>query len=242
MPNLNQAIWPLRLIFWGMLICVIDITYTETVRASGELIGGGRFDFVNDIVGCIMIAIGVNKLRKYLVSDRYSSWMSFVFWISVIDCFGAVHEHFLYPRSAPWQFVLSVYGLVELLAVLMFCECMRLWSESFHFPRSAKSWLWTWRLLAWIQVVPLGLIWLISVPFILSDQSVTTHDSHSPLAYLVLVAIYVPLIHGLVSLSRTIWDIQARDGASPDIASDTPEPYNPVDPSEFDPRRDSWPQ
>jgi hypothetical protein len=242
MPNLNEAIWPLRLIFWGTLICVIDISYTETLRASGKLIAGTRFDFVNDVVGCIMIAVGVNKLRKYPVSDRYSTWMTFAFWVSVIDCFGAVHEHFLYPKSVPWVFVLGVYGLVQLIALLMFCECMRLWSEAFHLDRSTKSWLWTCRLVAWIFAVPIGLVWWISIPMIVSGEHVSIHDSHSQFIFLLVVLTFVPLVHGLVSLSRTIWDVQARDGASADIASDTPETYNPVDPADFDPTRDSWPQ
>ena len=71
--DIRDAIRPLRFIFWGGLICVLDFKVTEMSSS-----GGWQFDFLNDFVGMLMIVWGVTQLGKIDVHERYGKALSFV--------------------------------------------------------------------------------------------------------------------------------------------------------------------
>ena len=71
--EIRRTILPLRLVFWGGLICVFDLTFSQTV--NGE---GWEFDVLNDFVGMFMITWGVFQLAKIHVHERYCTATLFV--------------------------------------------------------------------------------------------------------------------------------------------------------------------
>ncbi len=79
--DIKRAIGPLRLIFWGGIICVLDF------KING-------FDLLNDVAGTIMIAWGVFSLGGMSVHEHYSRVMLFVKIVAVLYVFQAVMGHF----------------------------------------------------------------------------------------------------------------------------------------------------
>ena len=61
----NQAITPLRLIFWGGLLCIFDFHLTQTTNGHGF-----KFDVLSDALGSILIAVGVFRLGAIPIHDR----------------------------------------------------------------------------------------------------------------------------------------------------------------------------
>ena len=69
--SVQRAIIALRLIFWGGLLCIFDVTIGHTVNGRGF-----KFDFLNDALGAIMIAVGVFQLGAIQVHNRYGTVMT----------------------------------------------------------------------------------------------------------------------------------------------------------------------
>ena len=113
--DIRSIIFPLRLVFWGGLISVFDITFSQTV--NGE---GWKFDILNDFVGMLMITWGVFKLAEVNVHDRYRTAMLFVKVVAVLSCFDAFHAHFLYDIPPLISFLFSVLGVAAMIATVVF--------------------------------------------------------------------------------------------------------------------------
>ena len=56
-PVVNQAITPLRLIFWGGLLCIFDFHLTQITNDHGF-----KFDVLSDALGTILITVGASLI------------------------------------------------------------------------------------------------------------------------------------------------------------------------------------
>ena len=81
--DIRFTISPLRLIFLGGLVCVLDFRLNQ-------------FDLVNDLVGMVMITWGVFKMSKFDIHNRYSMAMLFIKIVAVLSCFKAFYDQFPY--------------------------------------------------------------------------------------------------------------------------------------------------
>ena len=72
LPDSKRIIAPLRLIFWGIIICLVGIRLEH-------------FDIINDFVGMVMISWGVILLSRISISDSYRQWMLFVVIVAIIS-------------------------------------------------------------------------------------------------------------------------------------------------------------
>src|SRR3954463_99465 len=71
--DIRSAVRPLRLIFWGALIWILDF------KING-------FDVLNDLVGAILVAVGVNGFARLRAGEGYRVLIlcvRVVAWISV---------------------------------------------------------------------------------------------------------------------------------------------------------------
>jgi hypothetical protein len=192
---IKQSITPLRMIFWGGLLCIFDITVSET--RNGE---GFRFDILNDAVGTILITIGVFRLSAIYVHDRYAAIMKFVRVVSVLSVLEAIREHFVMPLHPAISFALLILSMVTLAAIVTFCIAMRWFCEEALLPQAAGSWSVTTILFLVIYVIPLGLFYIAGAIAIVTNTSFNINLGPAGLALLVVFAI--PIFHLFISTSR----------------------------------------
>ena len=66
----HHVVTPLRLIFWGGLLTIFDVKSSSLVNGRGVV-----FDFLNDAVGCLLIAVGVWRLKDLSADPGYRQRM-----------------------------------------------------------------------------------------------------------------------------------------------------------------------
>ena len=186
-PDVRSAITPLRLVFWGGLICVFDFS-----------ING--FDLVNDVVGALMIAIGVYRLADIQVHDRYAAVMQFVRVVAILNAVDALRLQVGIDLPAALGFALLVFAVVCLATIVAFCVAMRWFCEEASLLFAARSWQTTTVLFVVIYLVPLGLFYLACCVAILSGESFNV--DLGVWGVLLLPVFVAPLVHLFVSTSR----------------------------------------
>lgn len=192
---ISEAITPLRMIFWGGLICFVDLSFSQTSNGSGF-----RFDIVNDTVGATMIAVGVFRLSSFSVHANYERAMSFVKIVSVLSVLDAIRDHFIIPLPMPMRFLLQLFSIATLAAIVTFCLAMRQLSHTAGLTLSEGSWRTTTNLFVFIYAIPLGLSYLLGMAAIASGQSLNFNIG--PAGLILLPIFLVPIIHFFVSTSR----------------------------------------
>jgi hypothetical protein len=198
--DIQTLITPLRLIFWGGLICVFDFTFSQTSE-------GWKFDIINDFVGMLMITWGVYQLGKIGLHDRYRTAMLFVRIIATLSCLDAFHDHFIYDTPPLILFLLSVLSIAAMVATVVFCIAMRWLSSEAGLQRSERSWRTTTLCFVFIYLIPLGLFYCAAAIAIATG---TSFHLNLGLAGLLLMPVFcIPLIHLFVSTSRMKADAEA---------------------------------
>jgi hypothetical protein len=222
--RLLEAVTPLRLIFWGGLLCIFDITFSHTQNGYGF-----KFDILNDALGVLLILIGVVKLAKFTVDDRYDWAMRFVIVVTVVALLDAIRAHFIMPLPDAVSFALSVFGVVRMATVVVFCVAMGWLCQSRRLPESAASWRVTTWLFVLVYLLPLGLFYVAACYAIATRTSFNLNLG--PAGLLLLPVFALPIIHLFVSTSR-----MKREALAP-------APHAPMfsDPDEYDAPRLSDP-
>jgi hypothetical protein len=205
--RIRQAIVPLRLIFWGGLLCIFDIAFTTRVNGQGF-----KFDILNDAVGMILITVGVFKLGAIPVHARYATAMTFVKVISVLAVADAVRDHFVMELPDVVVVGLQLLGLLGLAAIVVFCVAMRWFCQTARLPAAARSWKVTMILFVVIYLAPLGLFYLAAGAAVLTGESFNINLG--PAGLLLLPVFAAPIIHLFISTSR----MKRGAEAMPDVA------------------------
>lgn len=185
--DIQKSITPLRLIFWGGIICILDF------KING-------FDIINDVIGTFMIAYGVFKLADIQVHNRYAAAMKYVKIISILCIFQAIVDNFNYNVPDILSILLLLFGLAKVIAIVVFCIAMGWFCEVASLVKSRQSWKITTILFTVIYLIPLGLFYLISILTMASGESFNI--DLGPSALILLVVFCVPLIHLFISTSR----------------------------------------
>ena len=190
--DVKKALKPLKFIFWGGILCVIDFKHTSTVNGSGV-----SFDFLNDFIGMLMITYGVFKLSEITIDMSYSKMMNFVKIIAVISSIKAFEGHFLYQKSELYSVGVTLLMIAELVAIMLFCTSMITFSNEADLTESSGKWSLTRLLFGIIYVIPLGLFYLASIFAILTRQSF--HLNLGPFGLLLIPVFLVPIFFILKS-------------------------------------------
>jgi hypothetical protein len=185
--GIRRVISPLRLIFWGGLICVFDFKINQ-------------FDLLNDLVGMIMITWGVFKLSNITVHDRYSTAMLYTKVVAMLSCLDALHGLFAYQVPPFLSTVQSLLGVAAMIATVVFCVAMRWLSIEARLGASARSWRATTVLFTVIYLIPLGVFYCAVA--VAGAMGETFNIDLGPAGLLLLPLLLAPLVHLFVSTSR----------------------------------------
>jgi hypothetical protein len=200
--RLLGVITPLRLIFCGALLCLFDFSFSIMTNA-----GSFEFYILNDLLGMILITVGVFRLGAIQVTHTYSTGMAFVMVVSIIstiealiDQMDALIDHWIFRAPDGWIFFWTFFGLVSLAAIIVFCLCMRLFCREENLDGPSRSWHTTTMLFLFIFVLPLGLFYIAALIAMITGQSFNI--DLGPAGLLVLPIFAIPIIHFFVSTSR----------------------------------------
>lgn len=195
--NIEQAITPLRLIFWGGILCVLDLCFS--VRVHGR---GMEIDILNDVLGAALIVVGVFRLRTIPVNHAYLKVMVFVQVGAYLHLLDAIYDVAIGP--VPPMIALAEYlaGIVILLGIVAFCVAMRWFCNEARLPEAARSWWVTMILFVSIYFVPLSIVFTWSAFAIVSGKSYSYQPDIGMFTLLVIGVFFIPLIHLFVSTSR----------------------------------------
>lgn len=186
--EIHRAVVPLRLVFWGAMICVLDF------KING-------FDLLNDTIGTLLIAFGVWGLAGLPVEEAsYRTRMRFLQVVVVLAVFHSVYAQLPVESPPPIAFFETLFAIVKLAAAVLFCMTMMQACGEADLIRAAESWQLTRNLFFWICAVPLGLFYVVALGTILTGS--TFHFDLGPLGLLLLPVFLAPLIHFFVSTSR----------------------------------------
>jgi hypothetical protein len=194
--DVQRAIRPLRFIFWGGVLCVIDITFSSASNGHGF-----RFDLANDAFGMLLVMIGVFALGAIEIKDSYASAMTFVKVISVLALIDAVWWHVMIPHVPVALVVVQLLlAVASLVAIVVFCIAMQWFCETAQLEEVVGSWRTTRLLFVIIYLLPLGLFYIASIIALVLGESFNIQLG--PAGLLLLPVFLVPLIHFFVSTSR----------------------------------------
>lgn len=192
-----EAIAPLRMIFWGGLLCLIDI---YIVQASNGL--GFRIDILKDAVGAVMIAIGVFRLSSLAVQPSYDKTMTFVKVVAVLAILDALRDHFVTPLPLAVALILYFFDIVKPAAVIAFCVAMRLLCKAKGLKLSEASWRITTNLFVLFYAIPHGIMQALGMAAIASGSAYKVSIDIGPLGLLWLPLSAIPINYFFVSTSR----------------------------------------
>lgn len=205
--DIVRAVTPLRLVFLGGLLCVIDVS-----------IDG--FDLLPDLLGLLLICVAVIRLRRFRVDDRYHSVMTAVAAAAVVSTGIWIFDQ-LPTRLPPLVSALRMlFSLLELAAIVAFALAMRWLAVAAGLDRAARSWQVTTVLFVAIYLLPLGLFDLVAVGALVTGSSFS-FDLGPAGFFLLMPVLVLPLIHLFVSTSRmrneaAVARVQHRDGTPAD--------------------------
>ena len=141
MPSSKEAIkavWPLRLIFFGALLCIFDYL------PAG--LRGPRYqvDVLNDALGMFLIAVAAGRLARIPVhppwNDHHGSAMRFVKYVALIGIAEAVVGHLTFERPPPLVLAVLIYRIALVGASVLLCMAMRWLCSELGLRRALKSW------------------------------------------------------------------------------------------------------
>ena len=199
-----RFVTPLRLIFWGGILCLFDFKFSWLEGARE----GFQIDFINDFVGTILITVGLFRIAPLVRPGRVRGGMYFLAGVAVVSSAAAALDHFIFPRPEALTWATGLLSLVELASMTLFAACMRVACLDLGLERAARSWLTTAVLFFVVYVLPLGAFHAIGL-ISMANRSNFRIDL-GPLGLLLLPLFLVPLIHLFISTSR-----MRRDAAAP---------------------------
>jgi hypothetical protein len=142
---------PLRLIFWGGLLLVLD--FTVSTQQGNE---GFHFDFLNDFAGALLVLIGVLRVIRQRLDRRWQGALVAVAGVAFVTCGWTLLNHAIFPRPRLLAALESLSALAELASILVFCAAMRSFCRSARETALAASWNRTFLLFLVLYAVPLG--------------------------------------------------------------------------------------
>ncbi len=183
-------------IFWGALICAVDIHFS--VVSSGQ---GFKFDVVNDVIGALLIAWGLGPLQPLVFDLHYARVMSFCRIVAAVSVVDAIVGHAIFPWPVPFRGAYAIWSLVSLFAVYRFCSAMRIFCFSAGVFDTERTWATSERLVFWLVLVPGAAIQVLGL--LGSGAPISEKAALAPLALAAAIAAAIALIHVLLSISRT---------------------------------------
>lgn len=133
--DIIHAARPLRRIFWGALLVLVDISFAWRFGDTGF-----RLDLLDDTLGMLLITAAIGQLRDIPMGGWYATRMVFLHWVAIVALLDSVLQHFIFPK--PWllAFLSLVMPFVMIAALLALCACMRDVCRAAMLSEEAQRW------------------------------------------------------------------------------------------------------
>ena len=209
----------LNLIFWGIILAVVDIDFYAVNNQIGM-----QIDFLPDIVGAIMICVGVFNIAKIPVSNPlFSSSMLFVKIATLLFILLSVDDFFIYIDSSFTYYTRQFFSIIIDFSMVVFCVAMIILSKEKELTESFKNWKIARNLFLFVYVLPYLLITIFSTLHIFYIHqlgsfsfSVVLPNSEayaiSPVivVFMLLIFLLSPIIYGLSCLYSMQGEIEIQ--------------------------------
>lgn len=148
----------INFIFWGVIIIMIDFSYSWTSYGKGY-----KFDLFNDFFGSIMLLIGIWGLSKIRIQHKaYILTMKVCLTASFVQIFLAFSDFYVYNITQHVESVLNIINLIIDFSLVLFSTAMIILSQKAELTKSLKHWTNTKNLLFWIHFLPFAILTVIS--------------------------------------------------------------------------------
>ena len=184
MPSINTPAIAsgARLLFWGILLVVVDISINH-------------FDVLPDLLGALMIAVGMGRIAASHSEPAFLSGAHFCLFVSWLFCGSKALE----VAAVDLGLLDTLLSLLWVFGAVRFCSVLSMlgeragWSPLVGYWRTARSLcLWLWALPTCVATV-----------IALANDGREVHLGEPVLAIALVVLIFVPLVTVLVGLSKT---------------------------------------
>lgn len=149
LADLRRSILPLRLVFWGAVLCVVDF------RIRSEI---GTIDLVSDFAGTALVLAGLWMLSGIRVDAVYRRGMRFAAVAALASLAGQLVDFAPASLQRSARPFVELAGLLEVAAVAVFARMMVRLARSAELPDVAADWARTFKWFLGCFVAPLGLL------------------------------------------------------------------------------------
>lgn len=133
--DVQLTIRPLRKIFWGVLLCIID--FKIKFGFSGVLY---RLDLLSDTIGMIMVIVGVSRVASTYKGIDVDDWFAFSLVCAWLTFALTIFELFVGDEVAWYRFLSGMVSLFSMMAAALFCFAMHYVALDGQLLRSADRW------------------------------------------------------------------------------------------------------
>lgn len=195
---MKECIDKLNLIFWGLIVIMIDISYTNTINGVGI-----NIDIVNDLIGSIMIFRGVSFFADLTFENKnyvHSTMMAILG--SILLIIETIFDFLIFEGFHSLDFLASLIDIFIVYAAIHFCKAMRIFSEEKLLKDSIEGWKLTEVLFFWILLIPSVVFTFLGWVVFLFDLPLIFHfgDDFWVLMVLGICIMLIPYIHSLITM------------------------------------------
>lgn len=209
---MHQLSRDLNLIFWGILIILIDLSFWRTVNGSGI-----KIDLVNDLIGAIVIYSAVARIGKIEIqNDNYIKKMLFAVLAAGIQFFFALADFVIMEVPHLFNVIGSFLSLGVIWGGIKFCESMSLLSIEKSLMQSEQRWIKVKKLVLWIYFIPSIIGTLLNL--LLSFYKGKKYEWHidmglsEGIGFVILVILIIaPMIYALFTIQLMLREIRTTD-------------------------------
>lgn len=186
----------LHLIFWGIILIIIDI-HLKKGPSSAQL----KIDFFNNIIGGILVLRGVLLISKIKIDHiDYTYYIraailaySIEIILGIFD-FISISVPYWFTLLQLFLFLLAIYGQ------LMLCKALRVISEKANIPSLIKNWKITERLITYINLIPYFIFFIICIIALLNDRFLNNtiiQEKYPFISIFFIIISFIPTIYML---------------------------------------------
>jgi len=190
-----------------VIIVVLDINYFQTTNGTGF-----KFDLISDLVGSIIVYVGVIRISKYEVLDfSYRYKMRFVIFAASSQILLSIFDFAIHSMPG---FMTSINNLLSILmhcAFIVFCITMATFSEERALGTSRIRWGIARRLFLWLNLITTGVYAILNELYSLGNNpsySLVTVGGFG--LVLVFIMMFIPLIYFLTTIHQMKKEIVAN--------------------------------
>lgn len=212
--DIIHAARPLRWIFWGALLVLVDISFSMTFGETGF-----QFDLLNDTLGMLLITAAVGRLRNIGLDSSYANRMQFIHWVAIVALLESLMNHFVFQKSWLLMSLSLALDLATIVALLAFCTSMRDVCRAGMLAEAGQKWHRTFVLFLVLYGIPGLLLVFFGIAAIATNQSF--RFDLTPSALVIGLLFLVPLFYFFSATSTMARAAEAMPESTPELA---PEP------------------